>query len=140
MNNRQLVRGLFLCAIALFFGLGSLRYPLGSFYRPGAGMFPLLVSGLLLLVAVITLVRSRFEAAEPLGFSLRNILLILASLCGLAVVTKLLNMAAGIVFMVFVASLASPNHSWRRNLKIAAGLLAMAFAFQKLLGLNLPLL
>jgi hypothetical protein len=43
------------------------------------------------------------------------------------------------VFMVFVASLAGTSYSWKRSLKISAGLIAVAFAFQKLLGLNLPL-
>ena len=41
--------------------------------------------------------------------------------------------------MVFCSSLAGTSYSVVRNLKISAGLVAMAFAFQKLLGLNLPL-
>lgn len=139
MNNRNIVRGLFLGAIALSFGLGALQYPIGSFARAGAGLFPLLVSGLLLLIALLTLLRARFEKPVPLGFSLRNIGLVLASLCGFALVSEKLNMVAGIVLMVFVASLASTSYSWKRCLKIAAGLVAVAFAFQKLLGLNLPL-
>ncbi len=44
MNDRNLVRGVFLLAIALAFGLGSLRYQIGSLSRPGPGLFPLLVS------------------------------------------------------------------------------------------------
>jgi hypothetical protein len=48
-------------------------------------------------------------------------------------------MIVGIVFMVFVASLAATSRSWKRNLQISAGLIAVAFGFQKLLGLNLPL-
>lgn len=140
MNNRHLVRGLFLGLIALSFGLGALRYPIGDFAHAGAGLFPLLVSGLLMLVALATVARSFFVAPVPLGFSLRNILLILGALCGCAIVSKLLNMVAGIALMVFIASLAGTSYSWQRNLKIAAGLIAVAFAFQKLLGLNLPLL
>jgi hypothetical protein len=64
---------------------------------------------------------------------------VLLGLCGLAVISKFINMAVGIVFMVFVATLAGTSYSWKRNLKISAGLVAIAFAFQKLLGLNLPL-
>ena len=40
----------------------------------------------------------------------------------------------------FIAGFAGSSYSVVRNLKICAGLLAIAFAFQKLLGLNLPLL
>ena len=139
MNDRNLVRGLFLAAIALTFGLGALRYPIGDFSNAGPGLFPLLVSSLVLVIAVVTIVRSRFVEPVRLNFNLKNIALILLGLCGFAVISKLLNMMAGIVFMVFVASLAGSSYSWRRNLKISAGLIAVAFAFQKLLGLNLPL-
>ncbi|HKX41168.1 MAG TPA: tripartite tricarboxylate transporter TctB family protein [Burkholderiaceae bacterium] len=139
MKDRNLARGLFLAAFSLFFGLGALRYPLGDFARAGPGLFPFMVSCLLLLVAVVTIVRSRFVESERLNFNLKNIALLLFALCGFAVVSKLLNMTIGIVFMVFVASFAGSTYSWKLNLKISAGLIAVAFAFQKLLGLNLPL-
>ena len=140
MNDRNLMRGLFLIAIALVFGLQALRYPIGQFSRAGAGLFPLMVSGLLLLIGLIAAVRSRFEERVALHFSLKNIAIILASLCGFAVISEHLNMIAGIVFMVFCASFAgTSSYSVVRNLKISAGLIAVALAFQKLLGFNLPL-
>jgi hypothetical protein len=140
MNDRNLVRGLFLIAIALGFGLTSLRYPIGQFSRAGPGLFPMLVSGLLFLIGVITVARSRFVERVPLDFKLKNIALILASLCGFAVISEHLNMIAGIVFMVFCASFAgTASYSVIRNLKISAGLIAVALAFQKLLGFSLPL-
>ena len=139
MNDRNLARGLFLAAVSLAFGLGALRYPIGDFANAGAGLFPLMVSSLLFVIAVVTIVRARLVQPEPLDFNVKNIALILASLCGFALVSKLLNMTAGIVFMVFVASFAGSSHSWQRSLKISAGLVLVAFGFQKLLGLNLPL-
>ena len=140
MNDKNLVRGLFLIAISLAFGLTSLRYPIGQFSRAGAGLFPLMVSSLLLLIGVITVVRSRFVERVPLDFSLRNIAIILVSLCGFAMISQHLNMIAGIVFMVFFAAMAGKSsYSVVRNIKISLGLIAMAFAFQKLLSLNLPL-
>ena len=139
MNDRTLVRGLFLVAISLAFGLQSLRYPFGSFSHAGAGLFPLMVSSLLLLIGLITVVRSRFEKRLPLDFNLKNIAIILASLCGFALISAYLNMIAGIVFMVFFSSLAARRYSVMRCLKISAGLVGVAFAFQKLLGFNLPL-
>ena len=139
MNDRNLVRGLFLAAVSLAFGLGALRYPIGDFSHAGPGLFPLLVSCLLFVIAAITIVRSRFVEPVPLNFNLKNIALILLGLCGFALISRLLDMMAGIVFMVFVASFAGTSYSWKRNLKVSAGLIAVAFAFQKLLGLNLPL-
>ena len=140
MNDRNFVRGLFLICIALGFGLVALRYPRGDFARAGPGLFPLIVSSLLLLIGVISVVRSRFVEPLPLGFNAKNIGLILASLAGFSIVSEHVNMIAGVIFMVFLASLAgSAKYSVMRNLKIAAGLVLVALAFQKLLGFNLPL-
>jgi hypothetical protein len=140
MSNRDLGRGLLLAAIALGFGCGSLRYPIGSFGHAGPGLFPLMVSGLLLVIAVLTIVRSRFVEPVPLDARLRNIGLVLLSLCAFALVSTFLDMTAGIVALVFIAAAAGGSYSVARNMKIAIGLIAIAFAFQALLGLNLPLL
>ena len=140
MNDANVVRGVVLIAIALAFGLQSLRYPIGEFSRAGAGLFPLMVSSLLLLIGVITLVRSRFVERVRMQFNIKNIAIILASLGGFALISEHVNMIAGITFMVFCASFAgTAKYSVVRNLKIAAGLILVALAFQKLLGFNLPL-
>ena len=140
MNDRTLLRGLFLLAISLAFGLAALRYPVGNLARPGPGLFPLMVSSLLLLIALLTLLQSRYVKRKPVEVNLRNIGVILASLCGFALISQHVNMIAGIVFMVFCASIAgTAKYSWVRNLKVAAGLVLVGLAFQKLLGFNLPL-
>lgn len=140
MNDKNLVRGLFLMAISLVFGLTALNYPVGQFSRAGPGLFPLIVSSLLFLIGLTTVVRSRFVERVPLDFKLKSIALILASLCGFAVVSEHVNMIAGIVFMVFCASFAgTAAYSVMRNTWISVGLIAIALAFQKLLGFNLPL-
>ena len=139
MIDRNLARGVFLALIALAFGLGAFQYPIGRFAHAGPGLFPLMVSSLLLLIAVITIVRSRYVAPVPLTFNPRNIALILGALCAFALVSKFVNMTLGIVAMVFIAGVAGRANSWKRNVKISIGLIAIAFAFQKLLGLSLPL-
>ncbi|WP_346428053.1 tripartite tricarboxylate transporter TctB family protein [Variovorax sp. 679] len=139
MRNRNLVRGLFLMAIALAFGLTALRYPIGDLSRAGPGLFPALVSAMLLVIAVSTVIRSFFVAPVRLDFNYKNISLILASLCGFALISTFLNMIAGIIFMVFCSAFAGSSYSWVRNVKVSAGLIVMALALQKLLGLNLPL-
>jgi len=140
MNDRNLVRGLVLIAVSLAFGLPALRYPIGQFSRAGPGLFPLMLSGLLLLIGVAMVVRSHFIERERLDLQWKNIAIILASLCGFALISHFVNMTVGIAFMVFCASFAgTASYSVMRNVKITAGLIAVAFAFQKLLGFNLPL-
>jgi hypothetical protein len=138
--DRNLARGIFLVAIALLFGVtAAVNYPVGDFARAGPGLFPILVSCLLLLVGIATIVRSFFADKAPLTFSVRNIGLILGSLCAFAIISEFVNMTAGIIAMVFLATLAGSNYSVVRNIKISAGLIAVAFVFAKFLGLNLPL-
>ncbi|AOB33915.1 tripartite tricarboxylate transporter TctB [Bordetella sp. H567] len=140
MNNRNFVRGLFLIAFALVFGGVAATYPLGNLARFGAGLFPLLVCGCLLLIGIITVVRAYFVEPVPLGYSIRNIAIVMASLVGFVLVSNFLNMLLGIVFLVFCSTLAGTSYSVARNVKISAGLIAVALAFKFLLGLNLPLL
>ena len=127
-------------AISLLFGLPSLRYPLGDFSRAGPGLFPLMMSSLLMVIAIATIIRSRFVAHIPLGFNPKNISIILGSLCGFALVSHFVNMIAGIIVLVFIASFAgTAKYSIVRNVAIATGLCLVALAFVKLLGFNLPL-
>jgi hypothetical protein len=75
--DQNLVRGLFLAAIALFFGLGALRLDVGTLTRTGPGPFPLVVSSLLLLLALATIIRSRFAAARPISAGFLGVIALL---------------------------------------------------------------
>jgi len=140
MNNQQLIKGLVLTAVALAFGLGALRYSMGSFTRPGPGLFPLIISGLLLAIALASLVRARFAERKPMDFKLKNIALIMLSLGGFALLSEKLDMLAGIAFLVFVSGFAATQYSVVRNLKVLAGLVAIAWVLEHYLGLNLHLI
>jgi Tripartite tricarboxylate transporter TctB family len=139
MSNRNFVRGLVLMVIALLFGLVALNYPIGQLSRSGAGLFPLMVSSFLFLIGLLTLVRSHFVEPTPLDYNVKNIAIILLSLVGFAVISQYINMILAIVFLAFCSTLAGTSYSVVRNIKISIGLIAVAFAFKNLLGLNLPL-
>ena len=119
MINRNLLRGFALMALALGFGLPSMSYSLGTLGRAGPGMFPFIVSCMLFVIGVITVVRARLVAPVPMDFQVRNIAIILGSLCGFAALSHFVNMIAGIVFLVFCSGFAGTSYSWKRNLKIA---------------------
>lgn len=138
MNDRNLLKGLFLLAVALTFGLGSLKYDIGHMARAGPGFFPLMVSSILAFLAISMIVRSRFMDKVPMYFNLKNLSIIIGSLVGFSLLSHL-NMMAGIVFLVFFSTLAGRNYSVKRNTMVAAALVAIAFIFQKGLGLQLPL-
>lgn len=139
MKNRNFVRGLCLMAIALLFGVISLKYTIGTLSRSGPGMFPLMVSSFLFVIGLLSVVRSHFVDPVPLNYNVKNIALILLSLAGFAVISEHLNMILGIIFLVFCSTFAGTSYSVVRNIKISLGLIAVAFAFKDLLGLSLPL-
>lgn len=139
MTNRNFVRGLCIMAVALLFGLVAFNYRIGQLSRSGPGLFPLMVSSLLFCIGLITVVRSHFDAPVPLNYNVKNITLVLLSLCGFVLASHYINMIVGIIFMVFCSTFAGTSYSVVRNIKISAGLIAVAFAFKNFLGLNLPL-
>jgi hypothetical protein len=139
MVNQNSARGFFLAAVALFFMATALRYPLGDLAHAGPGLFPLLLSVPLLAIALLIIVQARLSAPVPLSFNLKNIALIMLGLVAFVVGAQLVNAALGIVLMVFIAGFAAVTYSWTRNLKIALGLIVVAYVFERFLGLNLRL-
>ena len=139
MANQKVMRGLALIAVALFFGIQAATYHLGTLARAGAGLFPLMVSSIVALIGLLMVVEARFEDPVALHFSVRNTAIVLASLVGFVLIAVHLKMLLAIVYLVFVSTLAGADYSLARNLKICAVLISIAFAFQALLGLNLPL-
>ena len=139
MSNRNFVRGLCIMAIALLFGGVAFNYKLGELSRSGPGLFPLMVSSFLFLIGLITVVRAHYLEAVPLDYNVKNIALIILSLCGFVVASEFINMIVGIIFLVFCSTLAGTSYSVVRNIKISVGLIAVAFAFKNFLGLSLPL-
>ncbi len=140
MLNQNVARGAFLAAVALFFASNALRYPIGDLAHAGPGLFPLLICVPLLIIAGATIWQARLTAAVPLQFNPRNIVLIMASLVGFVLASEYLNAIAGIIVLVFIAGFAGTSYSWVRNIKIALGLIVVAYVFQRFLGLNLRLI
>ena len=139
MSNRNFVRGLCIMAIALLFGGVAFNYKLGELSRSGPGLFPLMVSSFLFVIGLITVVRAHYLAPVPLDYNVKNIALIILSLCGFVMASEFINMIVGIIFLVFCSTLAGTTYSVVRNVKISVGLIAVAFAFKNFLGLSLPL-
>ena len=139
MKNQKVMRGSALIIVALFFGVQAATYHVGTLAHAGAGLFPLMVSGLVGLIGLVMLVQAYFEEPEAMHFNVRNVAIIMASLIGFVLIAEHLKMILAILYLVFMSSLAGTDYSVVRNLKISAVLLAIAFAFHAFLGLNLPL-
>jgi len=137
--NQNIGRGLLLAAVALLFLVQAPKLTIGSLSRPGPGLFPVMVASLLLFIAIVIVVRSRFLEAAPLDFHFRNIALVAASLLCFALISEYVNMLAGIIVMATMVSFASDDFSIPRAATIAGALCLIAFAMKKFLGVQLPL-
>jgi len=140
MKNMNLVRGVFLIVISLLFGLTAMTYSIGKFGKAGPGMFPLLVSSMLLVIGIVTVIGAHYKPPAPISYNFKNIALVLLGLCGFALISQYLNMILGVLFLVFTTAYAASSFTVVRNLQISACLVAIGFAFKYLLGLNLPLI
>src|SRR3954468_17756896 len=140
MLNTNTLRGLALMAIALFFAFNAFKYPVGDLARAGPGLFPLIVSGMLFVLAGFLVVQARFERPIPINFNIKNIALVLLSLLLFVFASKIVSMFLGIALLVFVAGAAGSSYSLKRNTQVTIALIIVAVAFERLLGLNLGLL
>ncbi len=140
MVDTNLMRGLCMIATALFVIANAIQYPIGDLAHAGPGMFPLIVSGVLLALASISVLQSRFLKAVPFSFNVKNIGLLLSSLIGFVISSHFVNALLGIFVMVFIAGSVAARYSWKRNLQIAIGLAIVALLFQEILGLHLGLI
>ncbi len=103
-------------------------------------MFPLIVSGLLFVLSLISIAQSRLAGAVPLHFDIKNIALILGGLVLFVAASRFVNMLLGIILMVFIVGFVAQTYSWKRNVQISIGLTAVALIFERILGLNLRLI
>jgi hypothetical protein len=137
--NKKLITGILFTGFALAFGITSLNYRVGTLTDSGPGMFPIIVSGILLLIGVSIIIESFFVAKEPLDLKINNVAIITLGLISFALITNYIGMVAGIFALVIIASFAANSFSILRVTKIAFGLIVVAYTFKHFLGLNLPL-
>ena len=138
--NKNLLIGILFIIIALGFAIPATQYPIGGFGNPGPGLFPLMISVLLFINGVIALVDSKLQPSETVEIKFKNIAIITVALVCFALATDYINMSVGIVILVAISSFSADTYSIPRVIKISLGLIALAFAFKYLLGLNLPLI
>ncbi len=124
--------------------LGSLQYPVGTFWRMGAGFFPLMVSLALVAVGVLVVLIAMAPAtpAVSLGrWPLRNLVLVTVAVVLFALLIRGGGVILATVALVGVAGLAARDLRPREMVVSAAVLCLLTWAiFIRLLGLQLTML
>jgi Tripartite tricarboxylate transporter TctB family len=138
VKNVHVLRSVALLAFAALFGWQASKLNLGTFSRAGPGLFPLMVCGLLALIAILMLIESRFEPYEAVSGSAKSIFFVIAGIIGFAFLAHW-SVIPAVLFLVFVSSFAGSDYSVVRCLQISAALIAIAAGFRYGLGVNLRL-
>jgi putative tricarboxylic transport membrane protein len=149
MKNLDLISGIILlvCGVAVFFT--SLTYPIGTFRAPGGGLFPLIVSILLIgLSAVLTL--QAFLSKKEKGIATtpffpekgaaRRILLGFAGLVGYRYLLPVFGFAPSTgIFMLFLIKFLG-GYGWKGSIFFAVVTAVIAYyLFQVWLKIPMPL-
>ncbi|MBI4524652.1 MAG: tripartite tricarboxylate transporter TctB family protein [Deltaproteobacteria bacterium] len=132
--------------IYLAFGLSAVLiardYGMGTALKMGPGYFPTVLGFLLILVGLISLVRSFIEPGSPIGpFAIKGLLLVIASTFLFGYVVRGAGLVIALPLLVVISAYASRDFRWGPSLSLAAGLtLFCILVFLKGLGVPLPTL
>ena len=140
-NKRDVLAGLLFIAVgasALWIGK-DLR--MGTPVRMGAGFFPTILAGLMILLGLVTAasaLRSADEATPRMMW--RPLVVVAGSVALFAFLIDGAGLALTCLIMVVLSRLARPGHPWGETLLLALGTsIAAAAVFYYGLGLRFPL-
>ncbi|MBU0784706.1 MAG: tripartite tricarboxylate transporter TctB family protein [Gammaproteobacteria bacterium] len=129
----------------LFIGAAALYmakdYEMGTAVSMGPGYFPIVLSGLLILIGSISLIRSFIVEGEPLeGFAVSKILYVTVSIVAFALVVEGAGFAIAVILVFAISAMGSKFFNWKFTLGIAlASSIFCSLLFVKGLGIPLPI-
>ncbi|MCU0899478.1 MAG: tripartite tricarboxylate transporter TctB family protein [Cypionkella sp.] len=131
--------GLVFILFGLLFGIQSLGLDIGTAFRMGPGYFPLVLSGLLLLLGLLIIAKSiRSPGTDGIGtLAFRGVLFILPAPIFFGLTVRGLGFVPAIFLTTLIAALASFKMRLHWAVLLAAGVTAFAtvvFSY----GLGLP--
>lgn len=138
---KDLIAGLLFIGFGLAFGYASTTYAIGTALRMGPGYFPLMLSGILVVLGTIILVQSFVDGPDetPLeGAPWLGLVLLVGALIFFGATVKGLGIAPALFITTFMSAFASKRTGFLGAVTIAVLIVALCmliFVF----GLGLPL-
>lgn len=100
--------GAIFIAVGLFFGYQSLGQEIGNAFRMGPGYFPLVLSGILILLGAIIVVQATRVTGEPVGqIAWRGMIFILPAPIFFGLTVRGLGFVPALFFTALIAAFAS---------------------------------
>ncbi|WP_309083292.1 tripartite tricarboxylate transporter TctB family protein [Chelativorans sp.] len=137
IDRVNLACGLLFIAVGAVFGYQSVGMELGTALRMGPGYFPLVLSGVLMLLGVVVILQSIRAEGEALGaIAWRGIFLILPAPIFFGLTVRGLGFLPAIFCTALIASFASTRMNPLMAVLISAGVTVFSYlAFIYALGL-----
>lgn len=137
---QDLIGGVLLTAVGLFFALYSQRYGFGTAARMGPGYFPTVLGWVLAALGVLVALPALFRKGPPVKVQLGNFLFVMGALILFAFTLRTLGMVAATFLASFVATLADRDITWPGRFLVSAGVtLVTVLVFSMGLSMVLPL-
>ena len=117
-------------------------YGMGTAMKMGPAYFPVILSGLLILIGAISVIRSFFKQGTPIGtFAWKGLVLVIAATLLFGAVVRGAGMVVALPLMVVLSAYASQRFNWKWALTLAAGVTVFCILiFRVGLGVPLPIL
>jgi len=132
--------------IYIFVGSAALilgrDYDMGTAVRMGPAYFPTLLSILLMVIGIVSVLRSFFRSGSPVGvIAWKGLVLILVSTLLFGMIVRGAGLIIALPLLVILSASASARFSWKTSLAEAAGITVFCIVvFLKGLGVPLPIL
>ena len=116
-------------------------YEMGTAISMGPGYFPKVLSGLLIAIGAISLIRSFIIHGEPLeGFAFSKIIFVTISIVAFALLVEGAGLAIAVMAVFAISAMASKFFNWKFTLAISLGsAIFCSLVFVKGLGIPLPI-
>lgn len=137
-NIRDILGGLLMLGIGLFFAIYGRNYELGTVARMGAGYFPVVLGWVLAAFGVLIILPALRQPFAPMQFALSNFFWVILALGVFAWGLPRLGLVAAAFAACVIAGVADKSFSWPMRFLIAVGVTVLTVLIFKF-GLNMVL-
>lgn len=140
-NPKDFWTGIIYIAIGGVFIFIGWEYKLGTALKMGPAYFPMILSVLLVLIGIVSMVRSFLKPGSPIGgLKLKGLLIVVLSTVLFGLLLRRAGLIVALPLLVISSAAASSRFNWRYALGLAAGLTFFCWlVFLKGLGVPIPL-
>jgi hypothetical protein len=138
-NPKDFFTGILLLLISAVFAYGLTELNIGTAYRMGPGYFPMVLTGMLTIFALVMVVNGFRTDGEPIGaIPWRGLIIVTLSVVLYGATLRGLGMVPALALTVFLSTFASER--WDAKLAVGITILLVASCYVIFLrGLGLPL-